>query len=61
MDKQTEKQKTDNSAKQQNPNNPASGPGHKTGYHGTADKADLDNHGKQLNPNNAASKGGEKK
>ena len=47
-----DKQATDNSAKQQNPNNPASGPGHKAGYQGNQEKATMDNKSDQQNPNN---------
>ncbi|XP_018046276.1 PREDICTED: uncharacterized protein LOC108685816 [Atta colombica] len=43
---------TANRTNQCNPTHMPSGPGHKTGYSGTGDKADLDNHSDQLNPNN---------
>lgn len=47
-----DKQGTDNKAKQLNPNNPASGPGHDAGYHGNQEKPTLDNKSDQQNPNN---------
>lgn len=51
-----DKQAQDNRAKQLNPNNPASGPGHQTGYHGNNEKATMDNKSDQQNPNNSATK-----
>lgn len=51
-----DKQVKDNRAKQLNPNDPQSGPGHQAGYQGNTEKAALDNKGNQQNPNNEASK-----
>lgn len=51
-----DKQAQDNSAKQQNPNNPASGPGHQTGWQGNPEKAAMDNKSNQQNPNHEATK-----
>lgn len=46
-----------NRAKQLNPNNPESGPGHEAGYKGDGTQKDKDNHANQLNPNHPEYKG----
>jgi hypothetical protein len=51
MDKQEKQQVTDNRAKQLNPNNPESGPGHQAGWHGNTEKASMDKKSNQQNPN----------
>ena len=48
MDQNAERNRTN----QCNPDHKPTGPGHKSGYQGTATKADLDNHSNQRNPNN---------
>lgn len=49
-----DKQSNDNRGKQLNPNNPKSGPGHDSGYHGNSQKTTMDNKSNQQNPNNKA-------
>ncbi|KOX70170.1 hypothetical protein WN51_04910 [Melipona quadrifasciata] len=46
-----DKKDVTNRTNQCNPNHAPTGPGHKTGYHGTGTKTDLNNHSNQINPN----------